>query len=296
MPTELSVVLLLCQCRYESIKAKQTVSGLKLASRELIKEIPNFNMARCHKLKMQVNKFLQVPLNKRWSLCPLPWNWGRPVMVLISRICQKRHCIISRPGGELGSESPEVSNEKSNYPSGKITRTGLPQWCSGKESACNAEDMGLIPGWGISPGEGNGNPLQYSCLGNTMGRGTCWAIVYGLVEESDTTEQLNNKDHMAWRPWGSFENLWDNNDKKNTSYKWQGHQQGLTEFRGPGWVSIYAISILRSSHMMLCHWGAESGSTQPQVKGLRHQMLMGEDLDVVKWWMWRWRVLASRWK
>ena len=74
MPTELSVVLLLCQCRYESSKAKQTVSGLKLASRELIKEIPNFNMARCHKLKMQVNKFLQVPLNKRWSLCPLPWN------------------------------------------------------------------------------------------------------------------------------------------------------------------------------------------------------------------------------
>ena len=55
--------------------------------------------------------------------------------------------------------------------------------------------------------------------GNTMGRGTCWAIVHGLVEESDTAEHLNNKDHMAWRPWGSFENLWDNNDKKNTSYK-----------------------------------------------------------------------------
>ena len=39
----------------------------------------------------------------------------------------------------------------------------------GKESACNAEDLGLIPGSGRSPGEGNGNPLQYSCLENSKG-------------------------------------------------------------------------------------------------------------------------------
>ena len=41
----------------------------------------------------------------------------------------------------------------------------------GKESACNAGDPGLIPGLGTSPGEGNGNPLQYSCLGNPTDRG-----------------------------------------------------------------------------------------------------------------------------
>ena len=41
-----------------------------------------------------------------------------------------------------------------------------------KESACIAGDLGLIPGWGRSPGEGNGNPLQYSWLGNSMNRGT----------------------------------------------------------------------------------------------------------------------------
>ena len=41
----------------------------------------------------------------------------------------------------------------------------------GKESACNAGDLGLIPGLGISPGEGNGTPLQYSCLENSMDRG-----------------------------------------------------------------------------------------------------------------------------
>ena len=48
---------------------------------------------------------------------------------------------------------------------------GLPQWLSGKESACNAGDTGdlsLIPGSGRSPGEGDSNPLQYSCLENPM--------------------------------------------------------------------------------------------------------------------------------
>ena len=57
---------------------------------------------------------------------------------------------------------------------------GLPQWVSGKEYACNAGDTGLIPGRERSPGEGNGNPLQYSCLGNHMDRGAWWAIVHGV--------------------------------------------------------------------------------------------------------------------
>jgi len=48
---------------------------------------------------------------------------------------------------------------------------GLRRWLSGKESAYNAEDMSSIPGWGRSPGEGNGNQLQYSCLGNPIDRG-----------------------------------------------------------------------------------------------------------------------------
>ena len=48
----------------------------------------------------------------------------------------------------------------------------------GKESACNAGDLGLIPGLGRSPGEGNGNPLQYSCLENPMDRGTWQATVH----------------------------------------------------------------------------------------------------------------------
>ena len=56
---------------------------------------------------------------------------------------------------------------------------------SSKESACNAGDtgdMGLIPGLGRSPEEGNDTPLQYSCLENPMGRGAWWAIVYRVAK------------------------------------------------------------------------------------------------------------------
>ena len=47
----------------------------------------------------------------------------------------------------------------------------LPRWLSRKESACNTGDMGSIPGSGRSPGVGNGNSFQYSCLGDPMDRG-----------------------------------------------------------------------------------------------------------------------------
>ena len=47
---------------------------------------------------------------------------------------------------------------------------GFPRWLSGKESACNAGDLGLIPGSGGSPGEGNDNLLHHSFLGNPMDR------------------------------------------------------------------------------------------------------------------------------
>ena len=60
-------------------------------------------------------------------------------------------------------------------------------WLSGEESTCNAGDMGLIPVLGRSPGEGNGNLLQYSHLGNPMDRGAQQATVRGVTRESDTT-------------------------------------------------------------------------------------------------------------
>ena len=59
---------------------------------------------------------------------------------------------------------------------------GFPGGSDGKESACSARDTGLISGLGRSPEEGNGNPLQYSCLENSMGRGVWRATVHGVVK------------------------------------------------------------------------------------------------------------------
>ena len=59
---------------------------------------------------------------------------------------------------------------------------GLP-WCSAvKNPPTNAGDAGSIPGSGRSPGEGNGNPLQNSCLENLMDRGAWWATIHGVAE------------------------------------------------------------------------------------------------------------------
>ena len=56
-----------------------------------------------------------------------------------------------------------------------------------KNSPANSRDTGSIPGWGRSPGGGNGNPLHYSYLGNPMDRRAWWATVHGVIKKSDRT-------------------------------------------------------------------------------------------------------------
>ena len=58
----------------------------------------------------------------------------------------------------------------------------FPGSSGGKESTCNAGDLGSIPGLERSPGEGNGNPLWYSCLENSMDRGAWQAMVHGVAK------------------------------------------------------------------------------------------------------------------
>ena len=73
---------------------------------------------------------------------------------------------------------------------------GLPWWFSGKGTTCQCRDVGdpgSVPGSERSPGEENGNPLQYSCFENFMGRGAWWATVHGIAE-SDTTECTYTQD------------------------------------------------------------------------------------------------------
>ena len=62
------------------------------------------------------------------------------------------------------------------------TRMGFPGSSDGKASAYNAGDLGSIPGLGRSPGEGNGNPLWYSCLENPMDQRSWWATVHGVAK------------------------------------------------------------------------------------------------------------------
>ena len=71
------------------------------------------------------------------------------------------------------------------------SKGGFPGGAEVKASACNVGDLGPIPGSGRSPGEGNGNPLQYSCLKNPMDRGAWQATVHGGHKESDMTERLS---------------------------------------------------------------------------------------------------------
>ena len=68
---------------------------------------------------------------------------------------------------------------------------GFPGGSVVKNPPANAGDSGLISWSGRSPGEGNGNPLQYSCLENPMDRGAWQATVHGVTKESDRTEQLS---------------------------------------------------------------------------------------------------------
>ena len=72
---------------------------------------------------------------------------------------------------------------------------GLPRWLNGKESTCQAGDVGLIPGSERYPGEGNGNPLQYPYLGNLIDRGAEQAPVHGVTKSqtglTDWTTNIN---------------------------------------------------------------------------------------------------------
>ena len=63
-----------------------------------------------------------------------------------------------------------------------IISLGFPGGSDDEESACSAGDLGSIKGLGRSPGEGNGYPIQYLCLENSMDRGAWWAVVHGVAK------------------------------------------------------------------------------------------------------------------
>ena len=80
---------------------------------------------------------------------------------------------------------------------------GFPGGSVVKNMPSNARDAGSVPGLGRCPGEGNGNPLQYSCLGNPMDRGAWQVTVHGVAKESDMTEQVNNNNNVEMNSFGN---------------------------------------------------------------------------------------------
>ena len=74
---------------------------------------------------------------------------------------------------------------------------GFPGGSLIKNPPANSRDTGSVPGSRRSPRQGNGNPLQYSCLGNPMNRGAWLAMVHGFTKEMDMTYRLNNNNKYA---------------------------------------------------------------------------------------------------
>ena len=93
----------------------------------------------------------------------------------------------------------------SSYKLAAMWRTGLPWWLIGKESACNAEDLGSNPELGRSPGGRHGNPLQYSCLENPHGqRSLAGYSSWGHKELDINLQEWRDGEtkHSMWRIWG----------------------------------------------------------------------------------------------
>ena len=90
----------------------------------------------------------------------------------------KRRPLLSSANNEAKSEIESSFLEATTRP---LNQSAFLRSSVGKASACNAGDLGLIPGSGSSPGEGNGNPLQYSCLENPMDRGAWQSTVHGIA-------------------------------------------------------------------------------------------------------------------
>ena len=114
--------------------------------------------------------------------CPLfkPGSQQNSVTAIWTKAARYQATRVSpTPASQSLLKSLELANPKPVY--------RLPSWLSGKESACQAGDLGLIPGLGRFHGEGNGNSLQYSCLENPTDRRAWRAIVHGGHKESDTT-------------------------------------------------------------------------------------------------------------
>ena len=136
-----------------------------------------------------------------------------------------------------------------------ITDYGLPRWLSGKEPAYQCRKHKFDPWVWKSPGERNGNPLQFFCLGNPMDRGTCQAIVHGVAKESDTIYQLKSN---SIRDYHTFSDL-------TQMYYFSFHRSGVQ-------VQVRQVHCSRSHYIKIevLSWAVISSEAQhPLVRSFR---------------------------
>ena len=122
--------------------------------------IKSFQAAKCEWDWSRLSHALAVPAH-------LTWSWTPP----------RVKCLGSRPSQPIPTYCLDRQLLLLPWPS-----MSFPGDSDNKESACNAGDPGSVPGWGRSPGEGNGYPLPYSCLENPMDRGAWQATFHGVAK------------------------------------------------------------------------------------------------------------------
>ena len=144
----------------------------------------------------QAGRSLQVPVAPT-PLGPSPPSLSSSGPLLKHRIPSLALCWLCSTRKE-GPRPPLYWDSSSSHPiplilnSSPSSSTSFPGGSVGKESVCNAEDLGSVSGWGRSPGGGHGNPLQYSCLENPHGQRNLADCSPWGCKESDTTEQLTH--------------------------------------------------------------------------------------------------------
>ena len=134
---------------------------------------------KCSLAKKKKKKKITPALSFKHQAFPLmhsPGNW----LLTESSGCEPSAVLLAY-FAEPGLYCPLLVNAQQGLCSGYLTGYHHAE-TDGKESACNAGDLGSVPGLGRSPGEGNDNPLQYSCLEKPMDRGAWRATVHGIAK------------------------------------------------------------------------------------------------------------------
>ena len=112
-------------------------------------------------------------------------SFGNSLLLLweeLTELCKiSDNEVLARDISDNEVLARDIHLQKSSYHSEIYVLLVLPRWLSGKESTCQVGDLGSISRLERSPGGGNGNPLQYSCLGNPMDRGAWQATVYRVA-------------------------------------------------------------------------------------------------------------------